>query len=146
MNHSIYSHPCRLAGIRCAGLGLALSALAAGAATYHVDSQSGDDAHSGTTPEQAWKSLERVNQQVFRPGDKLLFKAGTRLSGQLKPQGSGTNDGGKLAPIVLGSYGEGPKPRIDGEGKVLDMLLLRNGEFWEVQDLEITNLGTNREP
>ena len=25
-------------------------------------------------------------------------------------------------------------------------MLLRNGEFWDVQDLEITNLGTNREP
>ena len=29
---------------------------------------------------------------------------------------------------------------------MLDTLLLRNVEFWEVQDLEITNLGTNREP
>jgi hypothetical protein len=30
--------------------------------------------------------------------------------------------------------------------KTPDTLLLRNVEFWEVQDLEITNLGTNRAP
>ncbi len=49
-------------------------------------------------------------------------------------------------PIMLGKYGDGPRPRIDGEGKVLDTLLLRNVQLWEVQDIEITNLGTNREP
>jgi nitrous oxidase accessory protein NosD len=48
--------------------------------------------------------------------------------------------------ITLGKYGDGPLPRIDGEGQVLDTLLLRNIEFWEVSDLEITNRGTNRAP
>jgi hypothetical protein len=53
---------------------------------------------------------------------------------------------GNPVPIRLGKYGEGSRPRIDGEGLVLDTLLLRNVEFWEVADLEITNLGTNRVP
>ena len=68
--------------------------------------------------------------------------AGTRYVGQLKPQGSGTEP----APIMIEKFGEGAAPRIDAEGKYLDALLLRNVEFWEVQDLELTNLGTNREP
>ncbi len=116
------------------------------AATYFVSSQSGDDAHHGNSGEQAWKSLERVNAHVFQPGDKLLFKAGARFTGQLRPQGSGKLDGAKPVPITVGKYGDGPRPRIDGAGKFLDALLLRNVEFWEVSDLEITNLGPNREP
>jgi hypothetical protein len=115
-------------------------------ANYHVDSQAGDDARSGQTPEQAWATLDRVNQVIFRPGDRLLFKAGSRCSGQLKPQGSGAQVDGKVMPVTIGKYGEGALPRLDGEGKVLDALLLRNVQFWEVEDLEITNQGTNRAP
>ncbi len=120
--------------------------VSAGAASYFVDGKSGDDDRSGTSVGQAWKSLERVNANSFQPGDQLLFKAGSRFTGQLHPKGSGKMDGDKPVPITLGKYGDGPLPRIDGEGKFLDALLLRNVEFWEVSDLEITNLGTNREP
>jgi hypothetical protein len=132
--------------LRTAALGLAIFASAARAATYHVDADSGDDTRSGVAPEQAWKSLERVNQHVFKGGDQLLFKAGTRYVGQLRPQGSGAIEDGKTNVIVIGKYGQGERPRIDGEGLHLDALLLRNVEFWEVQDLEITNIGTNRVP
>jgi hypothetical protein len=116
------------------------------AAIYHVDGQNGQDARDGLTPEQAWESLERVNTQVFQPGDKLLFKAGTSHTGQLKPQGSGALLNGQPQPILISSYGPGPKPRLEGQGQVLDTLLLRNVQFWEVENLEITNLGTNRVP
>ena len=113
-------------------------------AQYYVDSRAGDDARSGASPEQAWKSLARVNATVFQPGDQVLLKSGSRFIGQLKPQGSGVVVNGKVAPILLGEYGEGPLPLLEGGG-VLDALLLRNVEYWEVQDLEISNLGTNRQ-
>jgi Right handed beta helix region len=116
------------------------------AATYHVDSASGSDASSGLTPAQAWKSLDRLNRQVFQPGDAIRFKAGTHYSGQFQPRGSGGLIDGKPAPIVVGKYGAGPLPRIDGEGKVLDTVLLRNVEYCEIQDLEVTNLGPTRQP
>ena len=85
------------------------------AATYHVDSMKGADSNSGLTPDQAWKTLDRVNRQVFQPGDAIRFKAGTHYTGQFKPQGSGALKDGKAMPIVVGKYGEGPRPRIDGE-------------------------------
>jgi hypothetical protein len=116
------------------------------AATFFVDGENGDDQNSGISIGQSWKSLERVNTNIFQPGDRLRFKAGSRFTGQLRPQGSGKLNGEKIIPITIGKYGDGPPPRIDGEGKFLDTLLLRNVEFWEVNDLEITNLGTNREP
>lgn len=118
----------------------------ANAANYFVDGESGHDEQSGIIPAQAWRTLERVNAQIFKPGDQILFKAGTHYIGQLKPQGSGELKDGKPVPIIIGKYGDGPSPRIDGEGNVLDTVLLRNIQFWEVRDLEISNLGTNRAP
>jgi hypothetical protein len=127
-------------------IGLALLLARAGATNYFVDADQGNDQSAGTTPETAWRSLARVNAQVFQPGDKLQFKAGTRYAGQLAPRGSGDELDGRPRPIRLGAYGSGARPRLDGEGRVTDTLLLRNVEFWEVEQLEITNLGEQREP
>ena len=120
--------------------------LVASGTVYHVDSESGNDTQSGTTPEQAWKSLQPVNQKLFQPGDQIVLKAGTRYTGQLKPLGSGALREGKIVPIVISSFGSGARPRIDTEGRFLDAVLLRNLEFWEVRNLEITNLGEQRQP
>jgi len=111
--------------------------LSPGNTTYYVDSHRGDDANSGAAPDKAWRTLDRVNAVTFAPGDRILFRAGTRYTGQLRPQGSGKEG----APIVIRSFGEGPRPRIDGEGKVSEAVLLHNVEYWEVNDLEITNTG-----
>jgi hypothetical protein len=111
-------------------------------ADYFIDGDAGNDTNSGLAPDQAWQSLSQVNAQVFRSGDKISFKAGTHYRGRLAPQGSGDAS----RPIILGMYGAGPKPRIDGEGKYPDAVLLRNIEFWEVHDLEVTNLGPDRQP
>jgi len=80
---------------------------------YYVDSENGSNTHSGKTPEEAWASLEKVNGHVFKPGDKLLFKAGTEYNGQLKPRGSGAMD----RPVSINMYGEGKKPAIHAAGK-----------------------------
>ena len=133
------------AAIACFGFILA-AAHEVSAEVFHVDSESGRDSNSGTSPTQPWETLARVNSHVFQPGDEIRFKAGTHYAGQLCPQGSGAIVDEKTVSINIGMYGDGPKPRIDGEGDVLDTLLLRNVEFWEVRDLEITNFGTNREP
>ena len=107
---------------------------------YYIDSENGDDSNPGTSPNEPWQSLDPVNAQTFFPGDRIFFKAGTTYTGQLKPQGSGS----AAKPIIIDMYGEGTKPRIDGEGDVLDTLLLENVEYWEVNNLEITNLGPTR--
>jgi hypothetical protein len=107
--------------------------------TYYVNSDIGNDAHSGTSRAAPWASLEKVNSVTFGPGDRILFKAGSVYKGQLKLQGSGAQG----RPIVIDMYGVGGKPRIDGEG-VLDTVLLENVEYWEVNNLEITNLGPER--
>ncbi|MGP8234147.1 MAG: hypothetical protein ACLQVW_01860, partial [Limisphaerales bacterium] len=114
---NLFDSPPTALRLRCF---LALAFLAAGlgraaATVYYVDSQAGDDARAGTAPAQAWKSLDKVNGQVFQPGDQILFKAGSRYTGQLKPQGSGKSEDNKPVLIKIGQFGDGPKPRLDGE-------------------------------
>ena len=46
--------------------------------TYHIDALVGDDVNTGLSPIQAWQSLDKVNSQVFLPGDRMRFKSGTQ--------------------------------------------------------------------
>lgn len=116
-------------------------AAASSANTYFIDSQVGNDRNAGTSPDQAWQTLEQINKVTFQPGDQILVKTGTRYEGHLAPKGSGREG----QPIVLQTYGEGPKPLIEGLVREPETLLLYNVEHWEVRDLEITNLWEERQ-
>ena len=109
--------------------------------TYYVDSESGDDSKSGLTPDAAWKTLTKVNTTIFHADDRVLFKSGTSYQGQLVFKGSGT----KNHPIVVDSYGPGPKPAIQASGSFPEALLLKNVEYWEINNLDISNNGPYRE-
>lgn len=108
---------------------------------WYVNRVAGSDDADGRTPETAWASLERVNAQTFHPGDEVRFAAGTVYQGQLRLRGSGR----KYRPIVVGSYGQGAPPRIDGRGEARETVLLENVEYVHLRDLEITNTGRERE-
>lgn len=109
------------------------------AADYYVDSQRGKDSASGTTPQTAWQSLAKISATRFAPGDRILFRAGSRWTGQF----SITSSGAPHKPIIVGRYGNGPRPRIDGEGQVEDAVRLYNAEYVELRDLEVTNQGAS---
>ena len=118
---------------------LVLALLSAGYGTakdYYIDSQLGNDDNTGTSITNSWKSLSKVNQTLFMPGDTLNFKRGCVWFGQLKPKGSGTE--GKA--IVVKDYGEGELPIIDGNGVIGEAVVyLHNQEYWEITNLEIVN-------
>jgi hypothetical protein len=108
----------------------------ASAASYYIDSREGNDAHDGTAPERAWRSLARVNATAFAPGDRILLRAGSVWEGvTLHPLGSGAPD----APITIDRYGEGPAPALHGRGRVPCVLRLENQAGWEIANLELTN-------
>ena len=116
------------------------AAAAAGATDYYVDAVAGNDANKGTNPDSAWRTLTKVNGTTFQPSDTILFKAGGAWDGQLWPKGSGAEG----RPIRVGKYGSGAKPLIRGNGSVEDAVLLKNQEYWEIEDLEVTNSGTTK--
>lgn len=105
--------------------------------TFYVDAEDGSDSNSGQSQDEAWANLEKVNNTVFKAGDKILFKAGQSWNGQLEVKGSGREE----LPIQINKYGKGKNPAIHGKGIKLHTLLLHNVEYWEVRNLEITNEG-----
>ena len=105
--------------------------------SYYVD-PSGNDNNPGNKISKPWKSLEKVNNTSFMPGDRILFKAGGIWNGQLNPKGTG-----KLRhPILIGMYGRGSKPSINGNGisgLKAGAVLLFNQDYWEIENLDISN-------
>ena len=122
--------------------GVVLVCRVAQAKTYYVDSSNGNDRNAGITRATAWKSLDKVNNATFSPGDKILFKAGAHFTGQLHPRGTGT----ETSPIIIDVYGKGEKPLISAQGRFREALLLENQDYWEVNNLQLTNTGPTREP
>ena len=123
----------------------------AGETTYYVDAQNGDDNNDGKSEEKAFRSLDKVNEMTFLPGDRILLKKGCIWNGQLKPGGNGTEE----LPIIISSYGEGSRPVINGNGTGASLtesdnrsesmeffsgaVQLVNQSFWEISGLEVTN-------
>ncbi|MBQ7901259.1 MAG: right-handed parallel beta-helix repeat-containing protein, partial [Clostridia bacterium] len=108
---------------------------AASGNVYYVDSISGNDENSGTDENSPWKSLDKVNETVFQPGDIIKLKAGCEWIGQFNPKGSGTEG----APITVTAYGEGEKPHIKGEGTTDTAFLLFNQQYWEIDGIQVSN-------
>jgi hypothetical protein len=104
------------------------------ATTFYVSGFNGDDANNGMSAEAPLQSIQALNDMEFVPGDSILFHAGESWQGMFWLHGSGTPE----FPIVVGKYGEGPRPILDGNGYQAS-LLIYNDECIAVQDLEFTN-------
>ena len=72
--------------------------------TYYV-SPHGNDAAAGTSPANAWRSLNRANSAILPPGSRLLLQGGKRFSGQLTLDEH--DAGAATRPVLISSYGVG---------------------------------------
>lgn len=102
---------------------------------YYIDSQGGNDANTGHSAYNAWKSLSKINSITFQSGDQILLKSGSIWTGQYTLKGSGTS----ASPIIMDIYGGTDKPLIDALGAAGDVLYLGGGEYWEINNLELSN-------
>jgi hypothetical protein len=120
------------------------TALAVGT-TYYVDSAGGSDTNNGLSAGTAWQHLSKVNGTTFAAGDTILLKAGGSWSELLYPKGSGTSGN----PIKIDKYGTGNKPIITyniaavrasgGEFNSNGAVFLKNQDYWEISNLDVTN-------
>ena len=102
------------------------------ALTYYVDSTLGNDTNSGRTEEEPFRTLDRVSKECCRPGDRILFRRGRTYCGNLMIHACGS----AAAPVLVGSYGSGPKPRITAKGGAAVTL---RAVHLTLDGLEITN-------
>ena len=80
--------------------------------TNYYLSAAGNDGQAGTSPAQAWKTIDRLNAagKQLRPGDSILFRRGDLFYGTIRATASGS----KEFPIVYAAYGTGADPVISG--------------------------------
>lgn len=125
--------------------GMVAAAPAARAATlsgtFYVDNRAGSacsDTASGTSPSTPWCTFTPANSTSFAAGSQLLLARGDTFRQALEPSGSGTPS----ARITVGAYGTGNRPVITGSGAASDRtVVLRNPDYWRVQDLELSDAG-----
>jgi parallel beta-helix repeat protein len=96
---------------------LSLSFQAKAQRVFYISSSSGNDQSSGLNEKEAWKSFEKLNsfvaQKGLKPGDQIYLKRGDIWFEQMTLNGH-ISRSTKQKPNILGSYGSGEKPIIDG--------------------------------
>lgn len=73
--------------------------------TVYYISSSGDNQSSGMTEEEAWKTIEKINQTSFSPGDVILFQGGEVFTGTIEL--SADDRGLENSGLRVSSYGDG---------------------------------------
>jgi hypothetical protein len=85
-----------------------LSPARVGGRSFYVDSRTGNDARSGRSPGEAWRSLARAASVRLRGGDRLLLRRGSSWPTELRLASTGTGS----RAVVVGAYDNGPPPLI----------------------------------
>lgn len=84
----------------------------------------GNDNNSGLSKLNPWKTLSKVNNFTFEPGDKIFFKRGGEWRESLFINKSGES----AKPIIFDAYGRGKNPTFYGSE------LLNNSDFIKLSD------------
>ncbi len=82
----------------------------------------------------------RRAEDVFQPGDRILFQRNGVWSGQtFEPQGNGNLISGRW--ITVGAYGKGEKPVLAGHGRLASLIRFDSKSFtggWVISNLTLT--------
>ncbi len=125
------------------------------AASYYIDAKDGNDSNAGTSESAAWKTFANLKRTKFTAGDKILLKAGCIWNDQ-KLEITGAV-GTKENPVVLGKYGDGANPIINGNGsswltdrsnlKKEDVAAVhvKDSKYVTIENLEVTNWESDAE-
>jgi parallel beta-helix repeat protein len=103
-----------------------LSVSTSWAATYYVDATNGKDSNNGLSQSTAWKTIAKVNNSKFNPGDQILFNRGQTWREKLTVPSSGSPG----SPIIFGAYGTGAKPIISG-ADVISGFVKGDSNIWD---------------
>jgi hypothetical protein len=112
---------------------------------YYVDSQNGNDSHTGASPNAAWQTMSRVSDHVFSPGDQILFRRDQIFT--IDGNGMFLDGNGTAANrITLGAYGSGIDAPVltntNAENKYTYVVGVW-GAYWTIRDIKIAGINGN---
>lgn len=103
--------------------------------TYYLDSLSGNDSGNGLSTVTPWQSMDRLNNETFGFGDEILFKRNQTFIGGFTLNGGGTPE----SPLIIGAYGSGLKPVLQGGTNDQQVIYARGSSGFEIRNLKISN-------
>lgn len=107
--------------------------------TWYVDSDAGDDAQDGLTPQTAWRTFKNTAGMELGPGERLLLKRGGVFNGDLVVSARGSEE----SWAGIGAYGEGMRPIINRNRHLNDRCgWVRGAAYLVVRDLVFCNAGS----
>ncbi|MGI8961571.1 MAG: right-handed parallel beta-helix repeat-containing protein [Bryobacteraceae bacterium] len=121
------------------GLTLGFLGVQGQATTYYLDSKSGNDFHAGAQLSTPLQSLRYASSMLYHPGDQILLKAGSVWQGETLDI-STTDESDE--PIMVGSYGTGSQPILDGLNSASSPLTLSSTRNVIISNLTIQNAKT----
>ncbi|KON28672.1 hypothetical protein AC481_00880 [miscellaneous Crenarchaeota group archaeon SMTZ-80] len=96
---------------------------------YYISS-TGSDQSSGTSSNRPWRTISKINEMSFGPGDHILFHGGETFEGTLRFDEADL--GSPLNPIVISTYGK-RRATIDAGGS--SGIILSNTAGFEIKNL-----------
>ena len=105
---------------------------------FYVDPVSGNDQNDGSSPQKAWRTLQKVSSRFYQPGDRVLFKAGGSFTGTLKINGYGT----AADRLTISTYGGSARAVINARGSVGNIVNVA-GDYFTLENLEVTGKGAS---
>ena len=107
-------------------------------AAYYVDPFGSDD-NDGLTVNTPWRTISKVNSEIFQPGDSILFKRNSVWFETLEVTSSGTTG----SPILYGDYGTGELPVIDGSNLRSSCIYLHTKNHIIIKNFSVRNNNGN---
>jgi pectate lyase len=103
--------------------------------SYYIDNETGNDMNSGTSPGNAWKSLQRISKQKFKAGDQIYLSGSSHFQESLKL----TNLEGTIeSPIIISSYGTGKAKVESGDSLAI---LAQNCKYLKINNIQVSGSG-----
>ena len=101
-----------------------------GKGTSYYLSPAGDDSQAGTSPNLAWRSIAKLNQTSFHPGDNVFLEGGQVFVGTVELHED--DQGTPAEPISLSSYGSGRALIDGGNGSGISIYNTAGVQVWEL--------------
>jgi len=104
---------------------------------YYV-SKSGDDSRDGLSMQTAWRSLDKISNFDFKPGDSLMLEGSVEFKGTINLTSDDNGSPGK--PVVVTSYGNKKATIAAGDGEGLQA---NNTSFIRIVSLKFEGSGVS---
>lgn len=106
--------------------------------TYYVDSRCGDDARTGLSPAESWKTLYKLREIALGPGERCLLKRGSVFDEELRISARGSAQNW----AEIGAYGEGARPQVRRTRHINERCaFLPTAEYLAIRDLVVCDAG-----